>query len=70
MDAQGNLPASDSPVEGDTAAVALKQIGMKEADVERACEIVLRSPCPNPRALEHEGIARLLRDAFEGVRPA
>ena len=52
------------------AAVALKQIGMKEADLDRACAIALRSPYPNPRALEREGIARLLRDAFEGVRPA
>jgi len=51
------------------APIALKTIGMKEEDLDRACEIALASPYPNPRPLEHDGIRQLLQDAFDGRRP-
>ncbi|MDZ4101133.1 MAG: maleylacetate reductase, partial [Hydrogenophaga sp.] len=51
------------------APVALKDIGMQEADLDRACEIAMSNQYPNPRALEAGAIRRLLQDAFEGRRP-
>lgn len=52
------------------APVALKAIGMKEADLDKACDIALQNQYPNPRPLEREAIRQLLQDAFEGARPA
>ena len=52
------------------APVALRDIGLKEADLERACELALSNQYPNPRPLEREGIRQLLHDAFNGTRPA
>jgi alcohol dehydrogenase class IV len=51
------------------APVALRDIGMKQADVDRACEIALQNQYPNPRPLEHGAIRQLLQDAFDGNRP-
>ena len=51
------------------APVALRTIGMEERDLDRACELALASPYPNPRPLEAIAIRRLLQDAFEGRRP-
>jgi alcohol dehydrogenase class IV len=51
------------------APVALRDIGMKEADLDRACEIAMSNQYPNPRALEAGAIRQLLQDAFEGRRP-
>jgi alcohol dehydrogenase class IV len=51
------------------APVALKDIGMKEADLDRACEIAMQNQYPNPRPLERNAIRQLLQDAFEGARP-
>ena len=51
------------------APVALRDIGMQEADLDRACEIAMQNQYPNPRPLEREAIRRLLQDAFEGTRP-
>ncbi|MBE7366640.1 maleylacetate reductase [Ramlibacter pallidus] len=52
------------------APVALRDIGMKEGDLDRACEIALQNQYPNPRPLEKAAIRQLLQDAFDGVRPA
>ena len=52
------------------APVALKDIGMKEADLDRACDIALQNQYPNPRPLERLAIRQLFQDAFEGKRPA
>lgn len=52
------------------APVALRDIGMKAEDLDRACEIALQNQYPNPRPLEAQGIRRLLADAYEGKRPA
>ena len=45
-------------------------IGMKEADLERAARIAVEAPYPNPRKVEYEPVLGLLRDAYEGRRPA
>jgi alcohol dehydrogenase class IV len=52
------------------APVALKDIGMKAADLDRACDIALQNQYPNPRPLERTALRQLLQDAFEGNRPA
>jgi maleylacetate reductase len=52
------------------APVALRDIGMKAGDLERACDIALHNQYPNPRLLERGAIRQLLQDAFEGKRPS
>jgi len=47
----------------------LSQIGMQEADLERAARIATESPYPNPRPVEYAGVLALLRDAYQGRRP-
>ena len=51
------------------APVALRDIGMKEADLDKACDIAKQNQYPNPRPLERVAIRQLLQDAFDGVRP-
>jgi maleylacetate reductase len=51
------------------APVSLRELGMKETDVDRACEIALRNQYPNPRPLEPAAIRALLQDAYDGRRP-
>jgi alcohol dehydrogenase class IV len=55
------------------AAVALRDIGMNEADLDRAAELAVSNPYWNPRAIDlatRPAIRKLLQDAFDGVRPA
>lgn len=52
------------------ASVALKDIGMKPADLDKACDIALQNQYPNPRPLERLAIRQLLQDAFDGTRPS
>ncbi len=51
-------------------AMKLSDVGMKEADVERAARIATESPYPNPRKVEFGPVLELLRAAWEGRRPA
>lgn len=51
------------------AKLALAEIGMREADLDRAADLAMSSPYPNPRPLERAGIRKLLDDAFHGRRP-
>lgn len=51
------------------APVALRDIGMRESDLDRACELALLKQYPNPRALERAPLRALLQAAYEGVRP-
>ena len=51
------------------APVALRDIGMREVDLDRACDIAMQNQYPNPRPLEREAIRQLFQDAFEGIRP-
>jgi len=48
----------------------LSAIGMKEADLERAARVAAEAPYPNPRKVEYAPVLRLLREAYEGTRPA
>jgi len=52
------------------APVSLRELGLREQDLDRACDLALSNQYPNPRGLEREGIRALLQDAFEGRRPA
>jgi maleylacetate reductase len=51
------------------APVALRDIGLKAADVDKTCDIALQNQYPNPRPLERAAIRQLLQDAYEGKRP-
>jgi alcohol dehydrogenase class IV len=52
------------------AAVALRELGMQEADLDKACDIAMQNQYANPRPLERGAIRRLLQQAFDGQRPA
>ncbi len=52
------------------APVALRDIGMKEADLDKACDIAMQNQYDNPRPLERTAMRQLFQDAFEGTRPA
>ncbi|MGE0256999.1 MAG: maleylacetate reductase [Alphaproteobacteria bacterium] len=52
------------------AKLALKDIGMQEADLDRAAEIAAANPYYNPRPVERAAIRQLLDDAFFGRPPA
>jgi len=51
------------------APVALRDLGLKAEDLDRACALALQNQYPNPRPLERGPIRQLLQDAFEGRRP-
>jgi maleylacetate reductase len=51
------------------APTALAQIGMPPEGLDRAADLAVASPYPNPRPLDREGIRALLDDAFHGRRP-
>ena len=52
------------------APVALKDIGMPADGLDRAADLAVQTPYPNPRPLERAAIRELLQHAFDGVRPA
>ncbi len=52
------------------ATMALRDIGMKEAELDRAADLATQSPYWNPRPIERNGIRKLLDDAYFGRRPA
>lgn len=70
-----NRPAADAPqavfalATKTGAPVALKDIGMSETDLDRACDIALEHQYPNPRTLESKALRQLLQDAYEGNPP-
>lgn len=49
---------------------SLKELGLKESDIEKAADIAVSKQYPNPAPLDRERIITLLRNAFEGVRPS
>ena len=51
------------------APVALRDIGMKASDLDKACDIAMQNQYPNPRPLERAAIRQLLQHAFDGRRP-
>lgn len=52
------------------APSSLKEIGMREQDLDKAAEIATRNPYYNPREVTREGIRALLQAAYEGRAPA
>jgi maleylacetate reductase len=51
------------------APTALKDIGLKEADLDTALDIALKNPYWNPRPLERAPLRALLEAAYEGRAP-
>jgi maleylacetate reductase len=51
------------------APLTLKEIGMKEEDLDRAARLVTERPYYNPRPIEFGAIRALLDDAFHGRKP-
>jgi alcohol dehydrogenase class IV len=49
--------------------VALKDIGMPADGLDRAADLAVQTPYPNPRPLERAAIRELLQHAFDGARP-
>jgi alcohol dehydrogenase class IV len=48
----------------------LAEIGMREADLERAARLAAGAPYPKPREVEYAPLLALLGDAWHGRRPA
>ncbi|MGV2181511.1 maleylacetate reductase [Rhizobium rhizogenes] len=51
------------------APMALKELGLSKADLDRAAEIATENPYWNPRPMDRQSIRDLLQDAWEGSRP-
>lgn len=49
--------------------MALRDLGMKESDLDRAAEIASANPYWNPRPLERAALRELLQAAFDGSPP-
>lgn len=47
----------------------LADIGIKRADLERAANIAVQTPYPNPRKVEYQPVLELLQNAYEGKKP-
>jgi maleylacetate reductase len=59
---------------GDVARVAgaptsLRELGLIEADLDRAAALAAERPYPNPRLVDREGVRALLARAFDGSLP-
>ena len=55
------------------APVALRDLGMKEVDLDRAADLTVKNPYWNPREMgpaQRNEIRQLLQKAFDGIRPA
>ncbi len=48
---------------------SLAALGMREADLDRAAELVVEKPYANPRTVTREGVRAMLENAFRGERP-
>jgi alcohol dehydrogenase class IV len=48
---------------------ALRDIGMRARDLDKAAELATRNPYYNPRGITHDNIRQLLQLAYEGKRP-
>ena len=51
------------------AKTALRDIGMKREDLDKAADIATRNPYFNPRKVTRDGIRDLLEQAWHGERP-
>lgn len=51
------------------APLSLRELGLTQADLDRAASIAVENPYWNPRPIDLASIRRLLQDAWEGQRP-
>lgn len=51
------------------APMRLADLGLTEADLDRAADIAVQNPYANPRPIDRAGIRQLLQDAYCGQRP-
>jgi maleylacetate reductase len=51
------------------APLTLRELGLTEADLDKATDIALSNPYWNPRPIERAGIRELLQNAYEGNAP-
>jgi alcohol dehydrogenase class IV len=51
------------------APCALRDIGMRSEDLDRAADLAAANPYWNPRPIERDAIRQLLQQAYDGVRP-
>lgn len=51
------------------ATMALRDLGLPEAALDRASDLAVESPYPNPAPITRDGIRALLQDAWAGIRP-
>jgi alcohol dehydrogenase class IV len=49
---------------------ALKDIGMPADGLDRAARLASENPYYNPRPVDHDGVRKLLEDAWQGRRPS
>jgi maleylacetate reductase len=54
---------------GNGAPCSLRELGMLQADLDRAADIAVSNPYWNPRPIERAGIRELLQHAWDGSRP-
>ena len=52
------------------APLSLAELGLSEADLDRAADIAAKNPYANPREITRPGIRQLLQDAWDGREPA
>lgn len=52
------------------APMALRDLGLKEADLDRAADLATANPYWNPRPVTRDGVRRLLQAAWAGDAPA
>jgi maleylacetate reductase len=65
-DAAAGLPDLVATLGGPTS---LGELGFRRGDVQRAAELAMSEPYPNPRAVTRDGIMELLDEALAGRRP-
>lgn len=51
------------------APTRLRDLGLTEADLDKAADMATENPYANPRPIERDAIRSLLQDAFEGRSP-
>ncbi|MNZ68050.1 Maleylacetate reductase [compost metagenome] len=49
---------------------SLHEIGMPADGLERAADLAVSAPYPNPRPLDREALRALLQRAFDGAEPS
>lgn len=52
-----------------SAPLALRDLGLSQAQLDRAADLAVQNPYWNPRPVERAGVRALLQDAWSGDRP-